>query len=63
MPIRVLTKPSRSQVNGLQDELLANSDRLLNTALGLLVPDDIALARSLAILGMEESEKAIALHK
>lgn len=63
MPIRVLTKPSPSQVNGLQDELLANSDRLLNTALGLLVPDDIALARSLAILGMEESEKAIALHK
>lgn len=63
MPIRKLPPLSPSQVTALQDELLANADRLLNAALGLLRPGNIALARSLAILGMEESGKAIALHK
>lgn len=51
------------QVIALQDALLSNADRLLNAALTMLEGDDVALARSLAILGMEESGKAIALHE
>lgn len=50
------------QVIVLQDALLANADRLLRAALTALDAQDVALARSLAILGMEESGKAIALH-
>lgn len=51
------------QVVALEDALLSNADRLLNAALTMLEGDDVALARSLAILGMEESGKAIALHE
>lgn len=47
----------------MQDALLANADRLLQSALTVLGRDDVALARSLAILAMEESGKAIALHE
>lgn len=63
MQIRTLPALSASQVINLQNELLANADRLLNAALSLLGPGSVALARSLAILGMEESGKAIALHE
>ncbi|MGV0870075.1 AbiV family abortive infection protein [Corynebacterium kalidii] len=51
------------RVIALQDALLANADRLLRAALTALDEDDAALARSLGILGMEESGKAIALHE
>lgn len=51
------------QVIALQDALLANADRLLRAALTALDEGDSALARSLGILGMEESGKAIALHE
>lgn len=51
------------QVIALQDALLANADRLLLAALSALDKGDSALARSLGILGMEESGKAIALHE
>lgn len=54
---------SPSQVVALQDALLANADRLLCAALTALNTEDAPLARSLAILGMEESGKAIALHE
>lgn len=43
--------------------LLANADRLLTHALGVLELGDVGLARSLAILGMEDSAKAIAIHE
>lgn len=51
------------QVIALQDALLANADRLLREALAALDEGDSPLARSLGILGMEESGKAIALHE
>lgn len=51
------------RVIALRDALLANADRLLRAALTALDEDDAALARSLGILGMEESGKAIALHE
>ncbi|SKQ48210.1 AbiV family abortive infection protein [Mycobacteroides abscessus] len=51
------------QVVQLQDELLANADRLLSSALAVLESGGVGLARSLAILGMEESGKAIAIHE
>ncbi|MCE0485452.1 AbiV family abortive infection protein [Ornithinimicrobium sediminis] len=54
---------SPAQVIALQDALLANADRLLQAALAMLERDNVPLARSLAILGMEESGKAIALHE
>ncbi|MTK03172.1 AbiV family abortive infection protein [Micromonospora sp. CP22] len=47
----------------LQDALLANADRLLTAALAVLDLGTVGLARSLAILAMEESGKAIALHE
>ncbi|HST47722.1 AbiV family abortive infection protein [Jatrophihabitans sp.] len=47
----------------LQDALLANADRLLVSALTVLDLGHVALARSLAILGLEESGKAIAIHE
>lgn len=53
---------SPAQVIALQDALLANANRLLEAALAMLDNDNVLLARSLAILGMEESGKAIALH-
>lgn len=52
-----------SQVVELQDELLANADRLLTSALAVLDLGNVGLARSLVILGMEESGKAIAIHQ
>lgn len=50
------------QVVALQDALLANADRLLISARAVLTLGNAALAQSLAILGLEESAKAIALH-
>lgn len=52
-----------SQVVHLQDQLLANADRLLMSALALLDLGNLGLARSLAILGLEESGKAVAIHE
>lgn len=52
-----------TQVIALQDALLTNADRLLLAAVAMLEGDSAPLARSLAILGMEESGKAIALHE
>ncbi len=53
---------SPEQVVRLQDALLANADALLTSALAVLDLGHVALARSLAILGLEESGKAIAVH-
>jgi AbiV family abortive infection protein len=53
---------SPEQVVRLQDALLANADSLLTSALAVLELGNVALARSLAILGLEESGKAIAIH-
>jgi AbiV family abortive infection protein len=63
MTSRSLPSLSADQVVQLQDALLANADRLLMSALTILDGGHVALARSLAILGMEESGKAIALHE
>ncbi|RSM81996.1 hypothetical protein DMH04_27045 [Kibdelosporangium aridum] len=64
MPRRsTLPQLTPSQVVHLQDELLANADRLLTAALAVLDLGNIGLARSLVILGMEESGKAIAIHQ
>lgn len=52
-----------AQVVQLQDELLANADRLLISALAVLDLGNVGLARSLTILGLEESGKAIAIHQ
>jgi AbiV family abortive infection protein len=54
---------SPAQVIALQNALLANANRLLEAALAMLDADNVPLARSLAILGMEESGKAIAMHE
>lgn len=54
---------SPEQVVALQDALLANADQLLAAAVKMLDSENVPLARSLAILGMEESGKAIALHE
>ncbi|MEV5001218.1 AbiV family abortive infection protein [Nocardioides sp. LML1-1-1.1] len=54
---------SPEQVVAVEDALLANADRLLNAALAVLDLGSLGLARSLAILGMEESGKAIAIHE
>lgn len=54
---------SPEQVVAVEDALLANADRLLNAALAALDLRSFGLARSLAILGMEESGKAIAIHE
>lgn len=51
------------QVVELQDALLANADGLLHSALAVLDLGNVGLARALAILGMEESGKAIAIHE
>lgn len=63
MPIRKLPNLSPEQVERLQDALLSNADALLESALSLLDQGRVALARSLAILGLEESGKAIAVHE
>ena len=49
-------------VVALTDALLANADSLLTMASDALTAGKSGLARSLAILGLEESGKAIALH-
>lgn len=59
---RSLPPLSPTQLVAVQDALLANADRLLDSSLVVLDAGDVALARSLAILGLEESGKAIALH-
>ncbi|MFI5489197.1 AbiV family abortive infection protein [Micromonospora echinaurantiaca] len=63
MPVRKLPNLSPTQVVDLQDALLANADRLLTSALAVLDLGNVGLARSLAILAMEESGKAIAIHE
>jgi hypothetical protein len=63
VPIRNLSTLSAAQVVDLQDALLANADRLLSSAMVVLDSGNIGLARSLAIPGMEESGKAIAIHE
>ena len=63
MAVRRLPDLTPEQVERLQDALLANADRLLGSALVLLDLGHVALARSLAILGLEESGKAIAIHE
>lgn len=63
MDIRELPDLTPAQVVQLQDALLANADALLISALAILEIKHVALARSLAILGMEESGNAIAVHE
>lgn len=54
---------SPDQVIALLDEVLANADSLLTSAMALLDAGQVGRARAMAILGMEESGKAIALHE
>jgi AbiV family abortive infection protein len=63
MEVRKLPDVSAAQVQELLDALLANADALLNSALAVLELGYVPLARSLAILGLEESGKAIAVHE
>jgi AbiV family abortive infection protein len=63
MAVRRLPDLTPDQVIRLQDALLANAHTLLTSALALLDLGHVALARSLAILGLEESGKAIAIHE
>lgn len=63
MATRELPDLSPTQVVELVDALLANADTLLTSALAVLELEQVPLARSLAILGMEESGKAIAVHE
>lgn len=63
MSRRKLPDLSPAQVVKVQDALLANADRLLTSALAVLKLGNVGLARSMAILGMEESGKAIAIHE
>lgn len=63
MAVRQLPDLTPKQVIRVQDALLANADALLRSALAVLGLGHVALARSLAILGLEESGKAIAVHE
>lgn len=63
MEVRKLPDLAPEGVVKLQDALLANADTLLSSALAVLDLGHVALARSLAILGLEESGKAIAVHE
>jgi AbiV family abortive infection protein len=63
MTVRKLPALTPDQVVQLQDALLANADALLTSALAVLDLSHVALARSLAILGLQESGKAIAVHE
>lgn len=63
MAARRLPDMTPEQVERLQDALLANADALLVEASEVVKRGLPALARSLAILGMEESGKAIAIHQ
>lgn len=62
MVTRRLPDLTPQQVVKLQDALLENADALLTSALAVFDLGHAALARSLAILGLEESGKAIAVH-
>lgn len=61
--VQTLPNLSPAQVMELQDALLANADTLLTSALAVLDLRHVPLARSLAILGLEECGKAIAVHE
>jgi AbiV family abortive infection protein len=63
MAIPLLPELTPIQVVELKDALLGNADRLLTGALNVLEGGSTGLARSLAILGLEESGKAIAIHQ
>lgn len=63
MTPRRLPDLTPDQVVRLVDALLANADSLLTSAIAVLDLGHVALARSLAILGLEESGKAIAVHE
>lgn len=63
MAARKLPDLMPERVVELLDALLANADALLTSSLAVLDLGHVALARSLAILGLEESGKAIALHE
>lgn len=63
VPVRRLPELTPEQVVRLQDALLANADSLLTSAFAVLDAGQVAVARSLAILGLEESGKAIAVHE
>lgn len=63
VPAPRLPELSPTDVVNLTDELLSNADRLLNAAVAVIKLENVALARSLAILALEESGKAIALHQ
>lgn len=63
MNMRELPDLMPDQVVRLQDALLENADALLTSALAVFDLGNAALARSLAILGLEESGKAIAVHE
>ncbi|MFE9323504.1 AbiV family abortive infection protein [Nocardia sp. NPDC052278] len=62
MPRPNLSDLTPSQVVELQNALLHNADNLLNSAIAVLDLGNAGLGRSLAILALEESGKAIALH-
>lgn len=61
--MRKLSYLSPVQVVELQDALLANADRLLTSALAIVDLGYVGLARSVAILALEETGKAIAIHE
>lgn len=63
MTVKTLPDLSPNQVVKLQDALLANADALLTSALVVLERGHVGLARSLTILALEESGKAIAVHE
>lgn len=52
-----------AQVIALQDSILSDADLLLQATVTMPEVNSVPLARSLAILGMEESGVAIALHE
>jgi AbiV family abortive infection protein len=63
MAIPRLPELTPTQALKLKDALLENADRLLTGALAVLEGESTGLARSLAILGLEKSGKAIAIHQ
>ncbi|MGY2060155.1 AbiV family abortive infection protein [Nocardia gipuzkoensis] len=63
MPTPRLSDLTPTQVVQVQDALLQNADNLLNSAIAVLELGNAGLARSLAILALEESGKAIAIHQ
>lgn len=63
MPTRALPNLSPDRVIELMDALLANAARLLRASVAVYETGDFALAHSLAVLAIEESGKAIAVHE